>query len=519
MKHWIFAGIAALAFAFACPCASAQNTPATPVKKTVSQDSINKVVKLANAGSAREQNIVGIWYYTGENLPLDYKRAATWWSKAAKQSYPLAIGNLGLCYQMGNGVTADSVTAVRLYQKSIKEGNPSLIAQQTQYAESGNVFSAVFMGSCLQNGTGMTKDLTKAAKFYRIAAEKGSVQAQRDLAMLYLNSGKAGEAVKWFKAGAAGNDPTCTYYYGKLLQEGKGVEADPAQGFNLLLKAAQDGFPMAQYAVGMSYVEGTGTVRNDDLAFDWIHQAACNGVAKAQWATGEMYMAGGARQNFRLALVWYSKAADRGFSRTFVNKFKENEEGNWLNTPFGHYVLGMKALDARNFDKALSEFKAVAKAKVQTGKTMEGIILADKDYPKYNPKKAFKTLGDAAKHGDPVAMLALGEMYETGEGTAKDMKSATEYVAKSAETGYAPAICALADMYYEGRGVEQSYNTAVGLYLKAQEMGQLTPAAAKRLASCYENGWGGLTQSREAAQEVLDGNYADNTSELLRLVP
>lgn len=146
MKLRIFA----LLFASAAVFAAGAQDSAGPERKTVSQDSINKVVRLANNGSAREQNIVGTWYYTGDNLPKDYKRAATWWSKAAKQNYPMAIGNLGLCYQMGNGVTADSLTAVKLYQKSLKEGNTALLTQQTKYAEGGNVFSAMFVASCYQ---------------------------------------------------------------------------------------------------------------------------------------------------------------------------------------------------------------------------------------------------------------------------------------------------------------------------------------------------------------------------------
>lgn len=118
-----------------------------------------------------------------------------------------------------------------------------------------------------------------------------------------------------------------------------------------------------------------------------------------------------------------------------------------------------------------------------------------------------------------MALYTLGRYYETGHGVEADMGKAMEYTAKSAEAGYVPAIIALADMYYEGRGVGQSYNTALSLYHKAQEMGMLTPDAAKRVAECYKNGWGGVEPNKEAAQEVLDGDYSDPVPAMLKLIP
>ena len=71
-------------------------------------------------------------------------------------------------------------------------------------------------------------------------------------------------------------------------------------------------------------------------------------------------------------------------------------------------------------------------------------------------------------------------------------------------------------MYFEGRSVEQSYEKAVEWYAKANAQGQLTENAAKRYASCYENGWGGLEKDSEKAAELLKGDYRNHVGELLK---
>lgn len=130
-------------------------------------------------------------------------------------------------------------------------------------------------------------------------------------------------------------------------------------------------------------------------------------------------------------------------------------------------------------------------------------------------KKSIKQLKDAAEvHVQAIYLLAA--LYEAGKGVEKDMDMAVEYMKKAAEMDYGTAQCALADMYFEGRGVEQSYEKAVEWYAKADAQGQLTENAAKRYASCYENGWGGLEKDLEKAAELLKGDYKNHVGELLK---
>ncbi len=514
MKHWIVA--CTLCF---CAAAALSVNAAQSQAPAVTQDSINSVIKLANAGDARAENIVGTWYYTGENLPKDYERAFKWWGRSAKKGNALAVGNMGLCYQTGNGVSADSVMAMKFYKRSMQLGNTALMTQQIKLAESGKVFSAMFVSDCYLNGVGVGKDNEKSLHYLEIAANKGSKAAVDQIGVRLLSAGKDAEAAKWFKKGLDGGDLKSSYYYGKLLLDGRGVSRDAARGFDYILQAARDGFPMAQYVVGECYLNGNGVTANTENAYNWILKAAGNGVAKAQLAVGIAYAQGkDLAPNYQQALLWLTKCADNGYARRVAGLFKEDDESGLRATPFFNYILGMNyLLNERNFAKALDEFKIVGKSKNIAAKTMEGIIMADPAYAKHNAKKAVKLLKDAGK-SDPVAMLELGKIYETGAGVDKDMDSAIKMFTDASEAGFAEAQCYLADMYFEGRGVAQNYTLAVDLYRKAASQGQLTENAANRLAICYENGYGGLQVDKAKAEEILAGKYEVRTADLLKAI-
>lgn len=479
-------------------------------------DSLKALLAKAEAGDATAQNIVGEWYYKGKHVPQDYKVAAQWWAKSAKQGNIYAIGNLAICYQMGHGVEKDSLRAFGLYTASIKKGNQKLFDNSKKLADNGIVFNSVYTAYCYQNAIGCTKDKTSAATYYTKAADNNSVDAQRELALLYLNDGKPNEAVKWFKKGADNGSLPCIFYYGKLLHEGKGVVQDKQQGFDYLLKAANADFPMGQYEVALAYFEGNGVTQSDQTAIEWLTKAANNEVSKAQYLLAQHYVSGvGVDIDFDQAIEWFAAAMPKGHATAFKKSFEKSDSANYYGTPFHSYLKGMKYYSEKDYDNALEQFKAVEKEGFKEGKTMQGAILANTNYEKYNLKKGVKALNDAAATSS-MAQYILGGLYEAGKGVDKDMNQALYYLKLSAGAGYASALCYLGDMYFEGRGVEQSYHEAVDCYLKAKAL--LPANSARRLASCYENGWGGLSADKDKAEELMK-KKTGTKNELFNLIP
>ena len=132
MKTISFYGVSMLLLIATPYCVDAQNRNKTKTDSiAVAQrtqeirDSLNVIMGKAKAGDADAMNEIGTWYYTGKHVTKDYKQAYEWWKQASLKQNVRAIANLGLCYQLGHGVERDSVDAVRLYVKSIKDGNSS----------------------------------------------------------------------------------------------------------------------------------------------------------------------------------------------------------------------------------------------------------------------------------------------------------------------------------------------------------------------------------------------------------
>ena len=77
----------------------------------------------AEAGDALSQYQVGMMYYTGKGVAVDYKQARPWLEKAAAQDDPDAIGLLGVMYSKGKGVIPSWRRARELCERAIELGN------------------------------------------------------------------------------------------------------------------------------------------------------------------------------------------------------------------------------------------------------------------------------------------------------------------------------------------------------------------------------------------------------------
>lgn len=480
------------------------------------QDSLLKIVKRAEKGDAIAQNEVGSWYYAGKhNIPVNYDEAYKWWTKSALKGNAMGIGNLGLCYQFGRGVEKDSIDAMRLYDKSIEVGNTRLLEERVKLADAGSVFDCVFVASCYKKGVGTAKNLDKAIEYFSKAAKAKSTDAQRELALCYMNKGDFEKAAPWFKLAAADKDLTSTYYYGHLLINGKGVKKDLQQGVIYMLGAANSEFAQAQYEMGELYAQGVGVHKDEVQSATWFKKAAHNNSANGMWQLANCYMNGtGMARDYNQAMVWFGKVAKKGYHNA-LNKMLA--DATFQNSNFYAYLKGFKAYAIdKNYDLAMTQFKALDKLKIAEAKTMVGVCFANKDYAKHNPKKAVKEFTKAAKE-DAAANLYLATMYELGQGVEKDFAKALELYNKAAEMENATAQCYVGDLYFEGRGVEQDYKKAVEFYLSAERQHQLTVNATKRLASCYENGLG-VEADKARAKKLLAEKPANDMTELLNLV-
>lgn len=125
---------------------------------------------LALKGDADAQNNLGVMYELGQGVPKDFREAMKWYRLAAAQGYAGAQNNLGVMYDKGRGVAQHYREAVKWYRLAAEQGNAS--AQHN-------------LGVMYDNGRGVAQDYREAAKWYHLAADQGDADAQNNLGDMY----------------------------------------------------------------------------------------------------------------------------------------------------------------------------------------------------------------------------------------------------------------------------------------------------------------------------------------------
>jgi localization factor PodJL len=130
----------------------------------------------------------------------------------------------------GNGVTRDSIAAVKWY---------------TRAASAGHARAQYRLAALYERGTGVATDVGRAKVWYTRAAQQGNVKAMHNLAVLY--AGQAGgapnyvNAVQWFERAAEHNLADSQFNVAILYLNGLGVTKDRKTAYKWFALAARQG--------------------------------------------------------------------------------------------------------------------------------------------------------------------------------------------------------------------------------------------------------------------------------------
>jgi TPR repeat protein len=114
-----------------------------------------------------------------------------------------------------------------------------------------------------------------------------------------------------------------------------------------------------------------------------------------------------------------------------------------------------------------------------------------------------------AQAGDPSAEVAVGKMYETGKGIARDYAQAETWYAKAAEQGSLDGALALGELYFKGHGVGRDFTDAEKYIEGPAEQG--IAEAQYYMGWFYSHGQGVRFQDfTRAAQWMLRAASQDN---------
>ena len=182
------------AHAATSPAAVAPAVQPAPTRMATSAP-IDKLSKLANAGNAKAELVVGLKYLDGDGVPVSETDAAKWLERAAEAGLPVAQYRLGTMYERGRGVAQDGAKAVHWY---------------TLAAQAGNRKAMHNLAVAYASGSGVPKNLSEAARWFSKAAALGLSDSQFNLAVLYERGlgvpQSLLDAYKWYAIAAASGD-------------------------------------------------------------------------------------------------------------------------------------------------------------------------------------------------------------------------------------------------------------------------------------------------------------------------
>jgi localization factor PodJL len=148
-------------------------------------------------------------------------------------------------------------------------------------ATRGNPAAQVEVASRFAKGTGVPKNLKKAAIWYNRAAAQGFAPGQYRLAALYERGPGVkkdlGIARTWYRRAAELGNVRAMHNLAVLYTRPDSRSPDYASAKNWFLEAARRGLADSQFNLGILYESGLGTKKNAAEAYKWFTLAARQG--------------------------------------------------------------------------------------------------------------------------------------------------------------------------------------------------------------------------------------------------
>lgn len=162
-------------------------------------------------------------------LQKDYAGAHGIYLLLASQHDAKACYNLGLMYQLGDGVSRNLDEAVKWFSQSAV----------LNYAEAQYTLASLVFQRQIQSIS-----YPQAVEYYAQAAKQGHVKSQLNLGMLYLRGDVIAQdipaAVHWLSLAASNRNSEAQGYLADLYQQGVGVEQSTVKATMWLLLATQN---------------------------------------------------------------------------------------------------------------------------------------------------------------------------------------------------------------------------------------------------------------------------------------
>jgi TPR repeat protein len=278
------------------------------------------------------QQWVGNNFLYGRGEPQNGIEAIKWLRKAADQDFAPAQLDLGRAYEYGAAGSPDYAEAIKWYRRAAEQPTsnwPELDANETSGSRNDGGFgdglaeAQTRLAQFLYSGLGCPRDYVEAAKWYRRAADNGSVYSRCMLGAMYAHGEGVpqddAEAERLYRAPAERGYPPAQHCLGYLFKFGRAVPQDHEEAVRWFKLAAENGHNEARFELASAFLMGQGVPQSDNGGARWMILAAENCHAEAQRLLAMMYDEGtGVLLDHKLAYAWADVALANGANASDV---------------------------------------------------------------------------------------------------------------------------------------------------------------------------------------------------------
>ncbi|WP_346663745.1 MobP2 family relaxase [uncultured Merdimonas sp.] len=305
----------------------------------------------------------------------DYKRALELLER--ERENPVALYELGNCYQYGRGVEIDKIKADEYYRKAFQ------IFMKT-YRSLGEEEKGKFLGSYLPYrigkqiyyGQGVEQNYEEARRWFKESAERENIYAMDALGNIYYYGHGVQQdmetAAEYYRKGK--KFPYAKYKLAKMLEEGK-AETRAGEFYERYYREAYRAFEKEakefeddnlMYRMGMMNLKGQGVEQNTEKAKEFLEKSVKSGNANAQYQLAKIKMKSKDLGEIKEAVELLKLAADQGHE--YAKKALERlEKRNWMweRRRLHSVRIRERILQKRRVDSALASLKKALKDEVE----------------------------------------------------------------------------------------------------------------------------------------------------------
>jgi TonB family protein len=446
----------------------------TALRRDDPSTAYTEAAKLAEAGDAEAQFVLGLLLDTGAGVRFDHPSARRWLEKSAA-AFPPAAQYLAWRFASGFGEERGVESAAQRWADA-PSSEPELDPAVSRWLE-------------FREGR-LKPKFPRALLWMMNHASDGDVVAEANLAMAYLETHwttpNAAEHLHWLKEAALHKDAESAARLASYYEYGLMVTKDPAKALEYLRVAAEAGIAAAQFKLGEQYRTGDGVAIDRDAALNWLRRAAAQDHVEALEKLSEMLRkpeSGPADYPESLRLA--RRAAELGSAEAMA------EVADMIR-------LGQGA--PRDYAAAAKHFEEAAEKGYAYAADMRAWMQQQGELGPIDNADAQRWYEKAAAGRNEHAMQQLGLIYRDGKGVPKDPAKAFEWFERGAREGNAWCQNEVGWMLRQGIGVEADDEEAVNWFKLAAKNGE--PRADENLAFHLLTGRGVSKDVPEALRHI-----------------